>query len=464
MVVPDYSTSDNRGPIPLLPELESSSTSPIDVIRVRARSLTGEQQKKLLLLASVVAVVLAAALVYALSDDPDLVALSAPPGQPSDPPAMRSKELLAQMTLREKSLLLCGAAESVVELALAIAGLRVPRPCGDCPVVAENPDSCLVGQVCGNARLKIPTLRMNDGPQGFRVPPPTTHGTVLTTLVCAVGLLAGFGGCCCWSVSLGCSCCAAARNKKQQRRQLQSTGNSDENDAITDSAGAARALLRQSCWPAGATPATEKTRITTCVLFVLSILLMATGFGQVTVNVGPSATTATTSGRGGATGATTAFPASITVAASFDRTITELWGQTMAEEFRAMGANVMLGPGLSLARLPHNGRNFEYLSGEDPFLGESLAGPAVRGIQSRRVMANAKHYVDNSQEIGRQGITEVVDERSQWELYYPPFLGAVEAGRSTATGIVWMRVNMQNSLAYVGFWFTVGNVRKGCCL
>jgi beta-glucosidase len=43
-------------------------------------------------------------------------------------------------------------------------------------------------------------------------------------------------------------------------------------------------------------------------------------------------------------------------------------------------------------------------------------------------MANAKHFVDNSQEIGRQGITEVVDERSQWELYYPPFLGAVEAG------------------------------------
>lgn len=93
-----------------------------------------------------------------------------------------------------------------------------------------------------------------------------------------------------------------------------------------------------------------------------------------------------------------------------------------------MGANVMLGPGLSLARLPHNGRNFEYLSGEDPYLGQELAGPTVRGIQSQGVIANAKHYVDNSQEIGRSGVTEVVDERTQWELYYLPFKGAVDAG------------------------------------
>ena len=41
---------------------------------------------------------------------------------------------------------------------------------------------------------------------------------------------------------------------------------------------------------------------------------MATGLGQITVNVAPA-------------GATTAFPASLTVAASFDREITELWGR-----------------------------------------------------------------------------------------------------------------------------------------
>ena len=36
----------------------------------------------------------------------------------------------------------------------------------------------------------------------------------------------------------------------------------------------------------------------------------------------------------------------------------------MGREFRDKGANVQLGPGVCLARVPVNGRNFEYLSGE----------------------------------------------------------------------------------------------------
>ena len=67
------------------------------------------------------------------------------------------------------------------------------------------------------------------------------------------------------------------------------------------------------------------------------------------------------------------------------------------EEFAGKGANVQLGPGLCIARIPQNGRNFEYLSGEDPFLGYTLVQPAIKGIQSKNVIANAKHYVLNSQ-------------------------------------------------------------------
>jgi len=36
----------------------------------------------------------------------------------------------------------------------------------------------------------------------------------------------------------------------------------------------------------------------------------------------------------------------------------------MGEEFAGKGSNVQLGPGLNVARVPVNGRNFEYLSGE----------------------------------------------------------------------------------------------------
>ena len=104
------------------------------------------------------------------------------------------------------------------------------------------------------------------------------------------------------------------------------------------------------------------------------------------------------------------------------------WGKGMGEEFFAKGSNVQLGPGVCLARVPVNGRNFEYLSGEDPFLGYTLAQPTVRGIQGEGVIANAKHFVNNNQETNRGAVSENVDERTRFEMYYPPFEGAVKAG------------------------------------
>ncbi len=53
--------------------------------------------------------------------------------------------------------------------------------------------------------------------------------------------------------------------------------------------------------------------------------------------------------------------------------------------------------GLCLARVPVNGRNFEYVSGEDPYLGEQMSKPLIQGIQSNNVIANAKHFVNNNQ-------------------------------------------------------------------
>ena len=41
---------------------------------------------------------------------------------------------------------------------------------------------------------------------------------------------------------------------------------------------------------------------------------------------------------------------------------------------------------------------------------------------------NAKHWVNNNQETNRHGVTEIVDDRTRFEMYYPPFAGAVEAG------------------------------------
>ena len=69
----------------------------------------------------------------------------------------------------------------------------------------------------------------------------------------------------------------------------------------------------------------------------------------------------------------------------------------MGDELRAHGANVQLGPGVCVARVPTNGRSFEYLSGEDPHLGFALAQPTIAGIQGAGVIANAKHFIANNQ-------------------------------------------------------------------
>jgi len=147
----------------------------------------------------------------------------------TDPPATRAAKLLEAMTLEEKFALLHGSRISRA------------RECGECPYgsqVHKQYKNCFTGNVCGTERLGIPTIRMNDGPQGMRM------------------------------------------------------------------------------------------------------------------------------GKGMPDKHSTAWPAAITIAASFDVDMAALWGRSMGSEFFGLGANVQLGPGLCLARIPQNGRNFEYLSGE----------------------------------------------------------------------------------------------------
>ena len=127
-------------------------------------------------------------------------------------------------------------------------------------------------------------------------------------------------------------------------------------------------------------------------------------------------------------GSSTQFPSGLTIAATWSTDSALAWGEAMGTEFYNKGATVQLGPGMCLARVPRNGRNFEYMSGEDPTLGATLVPGAIRGIQSKGVVANAKHFVLNNQETKRMSDSVEVDERTLFEMYLPPFVGAVKAG------------------------------------
>lgn len=131
-------------------------------------------------------------------------------------------------------------------------------------------------------------------------------------------------------------------------------------------------------------------------------------------------------GDGSPAGKSTQWPSTLNMAASFDPSLALEWGSAMGEEFYNKGTNIQEGPGINIARIPHNGRTFEYISGEDPVLGGALVKQVITGIQ-KNVMAIAKHYILNNQETHRTSDNAVVDEKTLMELYAPPFAAAAEA-------------------------------------
>ncbi|EPS36956.1 hypothetical protein H072_9519 [Dactylellina haptotyla CBS 200.50] len=113
----------------------------------------------------------------------------------------------------------------------------------------------------------------------------------------------------------------------------------------------------------------------------------------------------------------TAFPAGLTVAATWNRELMYKRGEAHGTEARGKGVNILLGPALGpLGRHPAGGRNWEGFS-PDPYL-------------------TAKHFLLNEQEHFRQpwewatpiALSANIDDRTLHELYAWPFGDSVHAG------------------------------------
>lgn len=127
----------------------------------------------------------------------------------------------------------------------------------------------------------------------------------------------------------------------------------------------------------------------------------------------------------------TAFPALINLAATWDKEMSLVYGNSIGEEARYRKKDILLGPGVNICRTPYNGRNFEYL-GEDPFLAGKMVVPYVQGVQKNGVAACVKHYAVNNQEFQRTQSNSVVDDRTLHEIYLPAFKAAVQEGNAWA--------------------------------
>ncbi|EJD05137.1 uncharacterized protein FOMMEDRAFT_79988 [Fomitiporia mediterranea MF3/22] len=132
----------------------------------------------------------------------------------------------------------------------------------------------------------------------------------------------------------------------------------------------------------------------------------------------------------------TAFPAGVTVGATWNRDLMYRRGRLHGREARMKGVNIILGPSMGpLGRIPGGGRNWEGF-GADPVLQGVAASQTIKGIQEEGVIATAKHYILNEQEHFRQSfewglpnaLSVNIDDRTLHEIYLWPFAESVRAG------------------------------------
>lgn len=123
----------------------------------------------------------------------------------------------------------------------------------------------------------------------------------------------------------------------------------------------------------------------------------------------------------------TSWPAAATHGMAWSPELSYYAGKTGARDWLNVDANVALTPGANVHRLPINGRNWEYVSGEDSHLGV-LAARLMSGFQSEGVMATLKHFALNSQELNRMGTIAIIDEATLMQSYLTAFQPTIDAG------------------------------------
>lgn len=136
----------------------------------------------------------------------------------------------------------------------------------------------------------------------------------------------------------------------------------------------------------------------------------------------------------------TCFPTASSTGSTWNPDLLRQMGAALGDESRALGVDLLLGPGVNIKRSPLCGRNFEYLS-EDPFHAGVLGSAFVQGVQSRGVGTSVKHFAANNQETDRMRVDAQVDERSLREIYFPAFERIVRESNPATVMCSYNKVN-----------------------
>jgi beta-glucosidase len=138
----------------------------------------------------------------------------------------------------------------------------------------------------------------------------------------------------------------------------------------------------------------------------------------------------------------TQLPAPVDIAATWDTSAEQEYGQLIGSEQADKGTTVDLGPTINIVRDPRWGRAFESI-GEDPYLNGTLAAAEIQGVQSTGTMAQVKHFAVYNQETNRNTPSDdaVVSTQAEQEIYLPAFQKAVQNGAASSVMCAYSYVN-----------------------
>ena len=138
----------------------------------------------------------------------------------------------------------------------------------------------------------------------------------------------------------------------------------------------------------------------------------------------------------------TQLPAPVDIAATFDTSAEQSFGQVIGAEQSAKGTTVDLGPTINIVRDPRWGRAFESV-GEDPYLNGQMGAADIRGVQSTGTMAQVKHLAAYNQETNRNTPSDnvIASDQTLQEIYLPAFQTSVQQGAASSVMCSYSTIN-----------------------
>jgi beta-glucosidase len=170
----------------------------------------------------------------------------------------------------------------------------------------------------------------------------------------------------------------------------------------------------------------------------------------------------------GTGGNATAMPSSQAMGATWSIDMIRRYAGVVADEVLQTGQNVLLGPDADIVRLPWWGRVDE-TEGEDPILNAQTTTAYTEVVQSKKVIADLKHYTAYNQETNRgNGQNSIVDPRTLREVYTLAFESAVKRaglgsvmcsfnkinGAYSCQNAVTLRTVLKGRIGFTGFVLT----------